>query len=259
MMTLLDNPFSPFARKVRLVLLLKQLEFEEVDGLIKANHALLKSKNGRAEVPALYDNDIVITNSSDIVRYLEDEYPQHPVFPSEPGLRVTARAWERLSDTFVDGVLINISYWHWADRDDQMPNGLLEKAKSDMLLVYQHMEKALQGHDYLCGSLSIADIALFPHIASVKAMGVEYDPTTFPKLASWVKRLRKHPLFYADLKRTAEYLGNISGNDVERKKIFWRGDRIEWMLASGMEDWFLNEIKSDRVLWPGADLPYLSD
>jgi hypothetical protein len=32
--------------------------------------------------------------------------------------------------------------------------------------------------------------------------------------------------------------------------LFWRGDRIEWMLARGFHDWFCNEIKSDRVLWP---------
>lgn len=257
MITLYDNPFSPFARKVRLVILLKGLEFETVDGLKKSNHQQLKAYNGRVEVPALVDDGIVITNSSDIVRYLEDSYPQKSVFPGSPAQKVAARAWERLSDTFVDGVLINISYWLWAKRDDQMPQGLLSKANEDIQKVYAHMEKALTGKDYLCGDLSIGDIALFPHIASVKAMGVAYDEARFPNLTRWYRGLRKHPLFYEDLKRTAEYLATIGDSDVERRKIFWRGDRIEWILASGFEDWFYNEIKSDRVLWPGPDLPYL--
>jgi len=39
------------------------------------------------------------------------------------------------------------------------------------------------------------------------------------------------------------------------RRIGWRGDRIEWMLAHGFHEWFLNEIKEDRVLWPGPALP----
>ena len=42
---------------------------------------------------------------------------------------------------------------------------------------------------------------------------------------------------------------------VERRKIFWRGDRIEWLLARGFHDWFFNEIRQQRVLWPGPALP----
>ena len=32
-------------------------------------------------------------------------------------------------------------------------------------------------------------------------------------------------------------------------------DRIEWMLARGFHAWFFNEIKEDRVAWPGSALP----
>jgi hypothetical protein len=35
----------------------------------------------------------------------------------------------------------------------------------------------------------------------------------------------------------------------------WRGDRIEWMLARGFHAWFFNEIKEDRMAWPGPTLP----
>lgn len=43
MMTLYDAAFSPFARKVRMVLEYKELKFQSVDGLFKSNHDLLKS------------------------------------------------------------------------------------------------------------------------------------------------------------------------------------------------------------------------
>ncbi len=50
-MHLFDSAFSPFARKVRMVLEFKGLEFEVKEGLLKSNHADLKAVNGRVEVP----------------------------------------------------------------------------------------------------------------------------------------------------------------------------------------------------------------
>lgn len=72
-------------------------------------------------MPALVDGDIVVVNSPDIVAYLEHRYPQVPVYPEAPAARVHARAWERLSDTFVDPIFVDVSYWKWAERPDQMP------------------------------------------------------------------------------------------------------------------------------------------
>jgi len=116
MIKLYDSAFSPFARKVRMTLEYKGLNYEAVDGLLKANHAALKAVNGRVEVPSLVDDGIVIVNSADIVAYLDYRYPAKRVCPDDPAARVHARAWERVADTFVDPILVNISYWKWAER-----------------------------------------------------------------------------------------------------------------------------------------------
>jgi hypothetical protein len=47
----------------------------------------------------------------------------------------------------------------------------------------------------------------------------------------------------------------MKNTDIEKRRIFWRGDRIEWMLARGFHEWFFNEIKEDQVAWPGLALP----
>jgi Glutathione S-transferase, N-terminal domain len=92
-MKLYDSAFSPFARKVRLVLEHKGLSFEAVDGLLKSSHDDLKAVNGRVEVPALVDGDIVVVNSADIVAFLEHRYPEKPVYPPR---RCRTRARARL-------------------------------------------------------------------------------------------------------------------------------------------------------------------
>ena len=50
-MKLYDNAFSPFARKARMVLDLKGLDYEAIDGLDKSNGEALAAVNGRVEVP----------------------------------------------------------------------------------------------------------------------------------------------------------------------------------------------------------------
>jgi hypothetical protein len=63
------------------------------------------------------------------------------------------------------------------------------------------------------------------------------------------------PICAADLRRTRDYVVNLKDRDFERRRIFWRGDRIEWLLARGFHAWFFDEIRQDRVAWPGLPLP----
>ncbi len=254
-MKLYDSAFSPFARKVRLVLEHKGLSFEAVDGLLKSSHDALKAVNGRVEVPALVDGNIVVVNSSDIVAYLEHRYPDKPVYPRAAAERVHARAWERAADTLIDAILINISYWRWAERPDAMPEGLLAAARKELALVYARLEQDLANSDFVSGELSIADLALFPHLVAAKVLEVEFSPAEHPRLAGWFERMRKLPICAADVRRARAFMAQVREIDVERRRIFWRGDRIEWMLAHGFHDWFMREIAEDRVLWPGPALP----
>jgi glutathione S-transferase len=255
MIKLYDSAFSPFARKVRMALEYKSLNYEAVDGLLKPNHQALRAVNGRIEVPALIDGDVVVVNSPDIVAYLDNRYPINSVYPDEPAARVHARAWERVADTFVDPILVNISYWKWAERPDKMPEGLLDAARADLQLVYGALDKELAHRQFVSGPLSVADIALFPHLASVKVLEVEFSAQEHPNLGRWFKQMRALPICAADLKRARDYVVNIKERDIEKHRIFWRGDRIEWMLARGFHAWFFNEIKEQRVAWPGPALP----
>jgi len=255
MIRLYDSAFSPFARKVRMTLEYKALNYEVVDGLLKSNHAALKAVNGRIEVPALVDDGIVVVNSADIVSYLDHRYPAKSVSPTDPAARVHARAWERAADTFVDPILVDISYWKWAERADKIPDGLLEAARADLRIVYDALDKELVERQFISGAFSIADIALFPHMSSARAMGVEFSAQDHPNLGRWFKEMRALPICTADLRRARDYVVNMKNTNIEKRRIFWRGDRIEWILARGFHGWFFNEIKEGRVSWPGPALP----
>lgn len=257
MITLYDSPFSPFARKVRIALEHKGLAHEVIDGLAKHNHDALRAVNGRIEVPVLVHDAVTVVNSADIIAYLERVFPETPVYPTEPSEYVRARAWERCSDSLVDAILTDIGYWMWAERPDTIPDGLLDKAKADLDQVYTALERDLEAGPFLCGAaVSIAEIALFPHLAATRASGVPFDAKRFPRLQAWFSNVRKLPVFAADIERIKQFIAAaIAARDYERRKLFWRGDRIEWLLASGYHAWFAGEIAADRVAWPGLSIP----
>jgi glutathione S-transferase len=256
MIRLYDNGFSPFARKVRMVLEHKGLAYEAVDGLLLANREVLAKVNGRVEVPAIDHGGIVVVGSSDIALYLERVKREPSIYPHDDPGWVRARAWERCADSVIDPILINLSYWTWAERQDAMPDGWLAAARADLEVVYAALERDLEGKSFVCGTPSIADFALFPHLTATRTFGVGHDPARHPRVHDWLKRLRAMPVLAADLERTRAFMTTfLDKHDHERKKIFWRGDRIEWVLARGFQEWLHREIVEDRVLWPGLGVP----
>lgn len=257
MLTFYDNAFSPFARKVWLALELKGVPYTGLDGLAVKHRDALANVNGRVEVPAIDHDGLVVVGSADIVAYLERIAPTPRLHPEPAAAFVHARAWERCADHAIDPILINLSYWSWAEREDAMPEGMLEAARRDLSRVYDALERDLSDRPFVSGdSISIADVALFPHLTATKTFGVGHDPARHPRLHAWLKSLRAHPVFARDLSRVKDFLATYAAEAAhERKKIFWRGDRIEWVLARGLHRWFVREIEEDRVLWPGLAIP----
>jgi glutathione S-transferase len=68
-----------------------------------------------------------------------------------------------------------LSDWKWAERPDKMPQGLLDAARADLRAVYTALELELADRDFISGTLSVADIALLQHLASAKAVEVEFS------------------------------------------------------------------------------------
>jgi glutathione S-transferase len=245
---------SPFARKVALALELKGLAYEAVDALSRDQHDALVKVNPRAEVPVLVDGDVTVVNSSDILQYLDWRYPDPPLYPAAIADRVTARTLEREVDGGFDAILVGCSLWVWAQRDDQPPPGLREAGQRDLDAILARLEAALASRQkpWPFGAPGLLECAWFPHLAAVKAFGLALDATRFPATHGWFQAMRGHPVFRADAKRTAAFMAQFaSAGTHERRRIFWRGDRIEWLLSRGFHQWFLAEIEGGRAVFPG--------
>jgi len=252
-LTLYDNPFSPFARKVRMVLRFKSLEFRSIDALALDEHDRLVTVNPRAEVPVLVDGAVTVTDSADIVSYLEDRFPNPTVLPAGPELRAKARWWQRRADTVLDAIIHDVSIWTWPThhRSDQPPKGLLEAGRRDLHEVLVDLEASIGTSGFVCDRLSIADFSLFPHVSSLKPLAILLEEAAYPKLLRWNRHMRTQAAVREDLeyvKRSAIEKFGSGQSPYEDEKIVWRGDRIEWLLAHGFQDWFASELSHGRAV-----------
>ena len=88
-MKLYSGPLSLFTAKVRVALDEKQLAVQRIDvGWSLANryephHPDVVALNPRQQVPVLVDGDVVVYDSTQILEYLEDAYPQLPLRPAD--------------------------------------------------------------------------------------------------------------------------------------------------------------------------------
>ena len=257
MLTLYDNPFSPFARKVRMVLRFKGLQVRSIDALATAEHECLVDVNPRAEVPVLVDGAVTVTDSADIVAYLEDRFPNPTVLPAGPEHRAKARRWQRLADTVLDSIIHDISIWVWPthQRQDEPPTGLLEAGRRELHTILGDLENTIDVSGFVCDQLSIADFSLFPHVSSLRPLAILLDEELYPKLRRWNRQMRLQTAVQEDLeyvKRSAVETFQSGRSPYEDEKIVWRGDRIEWLLAHGFLDWFASELSHGRAVVPSS-------
>ena len=255
MLTLYDNPFSPFARKVRMVLRFKGLEYRSIDALALDEHDHLANANPRAEVPVLVDGSVTVIDSTDIVYYLEDRFPNPAVLPVDPGFRAKARRWQRVADTVLDSIIHDISIWTWPThhRSDQPPDGLLEAGRGELHEILRDLEDSIDGSGFVCDRLSIADFSLFPHVSSLKPLAILLEDAVHPKLRRWYRQMRMQAAVQEDLefvKQCAVEKFGSGASPYEALKVVWRGDRIEWLLAHGFQDWLFSELASGRAVVP---------
>jgi glutathione S-transferase len=252
-MILYGNWFSPFVRKVAFAIEQKRLDYDFVDGLALGMSGALHAHNPRGEVPLLMDGSVTISNSADILAYLDHAYPSDAAYPDGVEARVQARALERMADTLLDAILVDCSLWTWAERHDEPPPGLFEAGQADLENALDSLEWHLRNRasTFAFGPQpGVVEFAYWPHLSALKPLGFSLPKSRFPAIIEWLKLLRPLPLFQQDLERTRTFLRSMRSDTHERRRIFWRGDRIEWLLSRGFHEWFVAEIEGGRVIWP---------
>jgi len=186
---------SPRARKPRIVLAEKGLQYEKVNiditkGEQKKPEYLAINPYGK--VPALQDNGMTVYESSIVMEYLNDKYPNPPLMPADAGQRARARVLMHLGDNAYDGALGAIVGEVFFKPKGQADQNVIAKAKQDLTACFERLERDLGSNDYLVGTFSLADICFATWAPLFGPLQVEV-PSQCSKVNAWLARLKERP------------------------------------------------------------------
>jgi glutathione S-transferase len=197
-MKLYSGPLSLFSSKVRIALDEKRLPYERIDVAFSRSHGYepklpeVLALNPKAQVPILIDGALAIYDSTIILEYLEDRYPEPRLYPKDPAERARCRQAEAASDEIlfphVWALISEIFYKPEAARDAEK----IRAARASIAAIQRELDAKLADREYLCGDFTVADIAYFVTNLIGTSLGASPD-SSLVHLNGWIGRMAARP------------------------------------------------------------------
>jgi len=208
---------SPFVRKVRCVLAEKQVAYELVatNPFDKSGDFLKRSPLGR--IPALEDEQgRSLADSTVIAEYLEERFPEPPLFPRDPYDRARVRWFDEYAD---GGMAPSLTAKVFFQRvisakliKGGCDEGVVQAGLKELPTFLGYLERELGGHRYLVAeTFTLADVSVACQLVNLRHAGVEVDATQFPAVAAWFERTVERPTLKALVDQDRGFLSRLSG------------------------------------------------
>ena len=196
-------PFSTNVERVALALGHKDIDVEWVDVPADDRSEVVRV-SGQELVPVLVDGERVISDSPVILAYLEERFPEPPLYPADPARRAEVQVfldwfnqlWKRPPNL--------IAAEEQKPDPDRERIAELEERIAAALRVFENL---LSGRDFLFGDeLTVADVTAFPFL-KYAVLWPEGDDERFheilrdtmrldgryPRLEAWIHRIDALP------------------------------------------------------------------
>ena len=185
MITLYDADRCPYCARVRIALAEKGIEYETVEIDLDDRPAWIYEKNPLGRVPVVEEDTFVLAESAVIDEYLDERYPDPPLWPADPGERALGRLLVFRFD--------ELSKPYYALRRGD------EGARERLDTALATLDRVLLERRFLSGrEFGLADIAYVPWILRARDR-MDVDLEGFPALSEWVGRLAQRPSIAAEL------------------------------------------------------------
>ena len=185
MITLYDADRCPYCARVRIALAEKGIEYETVEIDLDDRPAWIYEKNPLGRVPVLEEDTFVLAESAVIDEYLDDRYPEPPLWPADPAERALGRMLVFRFD--------ELSRPYYALRRGE------DGAADRLDVALGELDALLEGRPFLSGrEFGLADIAYVPWILRARDR-LDVDLSRFSALADWLARLQVRPSIAAEI------------------------------------------------------------
>jgi glutathione S-transferase len=186
-------PYSTNVERVSLALGHKGLA-AEVRMFDAGDRDEIRSVSGQDLVPVLEHDGHVVADSPVILAYLEERFPERPLYPAEPARRAEV-------ETFVDW--FNLVWKRWPN---EINDGVADHSRA-LAGSRDRFEALLDGREYLMGDFGVADCVVFPFLKYAALPPAADDPDSFhlvlaehlrlgdgySRLREWIRRVDDRP------------------------------------------------------------------
>jgi glutathione S-transferase/RNA polymerase-associated protein len=252
MILLYEHPLSPYAQKVKIALREKGIAFEpRIPDLFGGGDAAFNAANPRREVPALIEDDVAVFDSTIILEYLEDRWPDPPLLPAGAAARARVRMLEELCDTYYEAVnwaVFEVRVFQRAA--GELAERLLARAAAQVAGANAHLDRQLGAAPFFTGErFGWGDLAVAPYVHAAAMSG--HAPPDGSALAAWLERVRERPSVRETFAEATHSLGGFemlpelvrSGQFVRE----YRDHRLEWMMRSGGAEIVLEGMRARNI------------
>ena len=226
MLELYHSVNSVCAQKVRIALAEKGLEYREHLMTLHGDQfdEQYMKLNPNAVVPTLVHDGRPVIESSVILYYVDEAFPNPPLMPKDPHQRALVRQFNKLIDEYVHNSCTILTFatafrpWFAGLTSEQIEQRLAKSPskqrteyKRDVALhgleskyvrdalghhekLLKMMDAALQEGAWLAGGhFSLADAAVIPYILRLDLLRLAKIWAHKPKIAEWYERMRARP------------------------------------------------------------------
>jgi len=226
MLELYHSINSVCAQKARIALAEKGLPYKEHLMTLGGDQfdPVYMKLNPNAVVPTLVHNGHAIIESSVILYYLDEAFPEKPLMPAEPLARAKVRLFNKLIDEYVHNSCTILTFatafrpgllklrpeereagfakapskQRSAYKRDVVTHGLDSRFVKDAVEHHEKLltwiEDAVRGGPYLAGDdYSLADVAVIPYILRLELLRLSRIWDGRPGVAGWWARVRQRP------------------------------------------------------------------
>lgn len=192
-MKLYQFPLSPNCQKVVAVahevgVPLALVNLEVFKGAARSPEMLAKNPNGR--VPVLEDGDFVLWESNAMLGYVASKADRTDLAPSSPRARADVDRWLAWSNAHFAPAVRKVAFERIVKKLAGLgaPDLAVVKAGTEeFAAVASVLDRSLEGKEYLCGALTIADFASVTYTALCESCGLGLAP--YRNVQRWLQRM----------------------------------------------------------------------
>lgn len=189
---------SNYHNKVRIALLEKGVPFEEDSSVKPSQEGDYLAKSPMGKVPYLEVDGTRIRESSAILEYLEDAYPQKPLLPKDPLERARVRELVIFIELHLE--LVARRMYGMLAGGKPVSDETRQRVEKDLAKGVRALQAVVKFEPYIAGKeLSIADCAAFVHLPLVTLVTRNFFGRDFlediPQMKPYLKMLGERAAF----------------------------------------------------------------